>query len=153
MIESSNHEIQDHVLLLLNQQFCGVNSSLQVCKWPVTLTTCFFLITLCWDMAGDKTAGSQAPWVVVVGVVMMMVIWLCDRIFTHGISSLNQSWPQHSPFLLFSNSPLRPTDHDSSSTNRPTVEFVRSSLHGLPAHRVSLPISSQESRPSGFKQI
>jgi hypothetical protein len=59
-------------------------------------------------MAGDKGGWLQAVWVVVMGAVMAMAIWLCDRMFP--------------PFLVpFSSLSTLPPNSD--------FESVRSSLH------------------------
>jgi hypothetical protein len=80
---NDNHKTindSDPILHLLNQQLQGVHTSLLVCKWPVTLMSCFFVTLLCWDMAGDKGGWLQAVWVPIVGVVMSLAIWVCDRL-------------------------------------------------------------------------
>jgi hypothetical protein len=119
--DDDQKNIEDPLLQLLNQQLQGVNTSLVVCKWPVTLTSCFFLTLLCWDMAGDKGGWSQALWVPIVGVVMPLLIWVCDRML---------SWSSH--FRFFSTT--RPSSLPSDVNQDPihTLELVHSSLHQFP---------------------
>jgi hypothetical protein len=117
--------IADPLLHLLDQQLQGVHSSLLVCKWPVTLMSCFFVTLLCWDMAGDQGGWSQALWVPIVGVAMVLAIWVWDH---------RGSWSQHLPTLFSSCSSPCPSDHHPSpSILRPgtgqSVELVHSSLH------------------------
>jgi hypothetical protein len=108
--------LQDPFLQLLNQQLRGVNSSLVVCKWPVTLTSCFFLTLLCWDMAGDKGGWSQALWVPIVGVVMIMTIWLLDHalyIFGHPRSKPDKNLPlEFALSALHQSSVLQPSSEN-----------------------------------------
>jgi hypothetical protein len=121
----NNHKtiIDDPLLHLLDQQLQGVHSSLLVCKWPVALMSCFFVTLLCWDMAGDKGGWSQALWVPIVGVAMVLAIWVWDRLWipgSHGTACHRFSLPHdHHPS---STSTLRPGTGNS-------LEFVRSSLH------------------------
>jgi hypothetical protein len=120
---------EDPLFQLLDQQLRGVNSSLLVCKWPVTLTSCLFVTLLCWDMAGDKAGWFQALWVVVVGVLMAIVIWICDCIFKYAAPDL--SWFPSSLPVFFSfcsslaSTPLRHANSESIQT----LEFVRPSFH------------------------
>jgi hypothetical protein len=121
-IEEDN-TVNDSLLHLLNQQLEGVNSSLMVCKWPVTLMSCFFVTLLSWDMAGDKGGWLRALWVPVVGVVMVLVIWICDHLLrTRG------SWSAQLSHLR--SSVLRPIDPPSSTSNPGhSLQLVRSLFH------------------------
>jgi hypothetical protein len=83
--------------------------------------TCFFVTLLCWDMAGDKDGWSQALWVVVVGVVMALVIWVCDRLM---------SWPPHVSSLSSADHPLFPSTLPADTQQ--SFELVHSSLHQRP---------------------
>jgi hypothetical protein len=143
--EASNlnqRTIDDPLLRLLDQQIQNVHSSLLVCKWPVTLMSCFFVTLLCWDMAGDRDGWFQALWVPIVGVGMVLAIWVWDRVLIAG--ALHGSWSQHVSSVI-SACFLCLNDHDPSdpSTHRPknvqSFEFVRSSLHQSPvsAHEPS----------------
>jgi hypothetical protein len=73
---------ENYVLVLnrLNQQLDGVNAYLLVCKWPIILTSSSFASLLCWEMAGDDGGWSNNLWVPIVGVAMMMMIWMWDRL-------------------------------------------------------------------------
>jgi hypothetical protein len=115
--------IEDQLLLLLDQQLHGVTSSLLVCKWPIILTSCFFVTLLCWDMAGDQGGWLQAVWVPIAGVVIATWIWVWDRVL---ISSGNaeQKW-----ILPFLSSSLHQSNH--------SLEIVHSSLHQSPFSRES----------------
>jgi hypothetical protein len=128
--ESPNDDrktIDDPLLHLLDQQLQGVHSSILVCKWPVTLMSCFFLTLLCWDMAGDRGGWLQAVWVPIVGVVMAMAIWVCDRVLVTGMPS--QSWFRDVFSLFFSCTSLCP-NHRQSSPLRLRTELVSlASLH------------------------
>jgi hypothetical protein len=121
-----NHESnEDPFLRLLNQQLSGVSSSLVVCKWPVTLTSCFFVTLLCWDMAGDKGGWSQALWVPIMGVGMAMAIWVWDRMLLSRarLWNLPRSWWCSIRHPQLSNpNPVSAADVDS-------LELVRPSLH------------------------
>jgi hypothetical protein len=108
LVTEAHHRVlesnDDPSLRLLNQQLRGVSSSLVVCKWPMALTSCFFVTLLCWDMAGDKGGWSQALWVPIVGMAMAMAIRVWDLIVLSPWSHLHilfWSWcsldhPQHS---------------------------------------------------------
>jgi hypothetical protein len=131
--QNDHRTIDDPLLDLLNQQLHGVNSSLMVCKWPVTLTSCFFMTLLCWDMAGDKGGWSQALWVPIVGVVMVFVILFSDWM---QLSRVDHQRSAHG-FFLFSlcSSHCHPQPHSDHNPNTVahSLEFVRSSLHQTPA--------------------
>jgi hypothetical protein len=101
---------EDQLLLLLDQQLSGVHASLLVCKWPIILTSCFFVTLLCWDMAGDQGGWFSALWVPIVGVVIAMLIRVLDRALMsgaipEGIVLGNYSLPSPSRFI-FPNQPL-----------------------------------------------
>jgi hypothetical protein len=115
----SDSEInKDQFLLLMDGQLRGINSSLLVCKWPIILTSCFFITMLSWDVAGDQGGWLKASWVPMVGVAMAMLIWVWDHILiSDGIAVLD--WSRH---LLSSHRRLQ-------STNIPSLEIVQSSLH------------------------
>jgi hypothetical protein len=121
---------EDQLLLLLDQQLSGVHSALLVCKWPIILTSCFFVTLLCWDMAGDQGGWFSALWVPIVGVVMAMLIWVWDRVLISGLI-LEGDWPQSLFSFLFS-SLLPKNRHRFESTNGPSLEMVHSSLHRPP---------------------
>jgi hypothetical protein len=72
----------DQLLSLLELQLRGVNLALLVCRWPVVFTCVFFFTSICWDIAGDKAGWSGALWVPVVGVVILLALWLWERILT-----------------------------------------------------------------------
>jgi hypothetical protein len=112
LIAEADKIVDDPLLRLLDQQLQSVNTSVLVCKWPVTLVSCFFVTLLSWDMAGDKGGWLQALWVPIVGLVMPLVIWICDRLLM-----------------------TQPTDHPSSKDNPDnahSLEMVLSSLHQSP---------------------
>jgi hypothetical protein len=128
--ESPNDDrktIDDPLLQLLNQQLQGVHSSLLVCKWPVTLMSCFFVTLLCWDMAGDKGGWLRALWVPVVGVVMSLAIWVCDRLLV--TEAYHRCWSRDASSLLFTCSSLCPHHRQSSSLLPRDTELVSRSLH------------------------
>jgi hypothetical protein len=122
--------IDDPLLLLLDQQLQGVHSSLLVCKWPVTLMSCFFVTLLCWDMAGDQGGWSQALWVPIVGVAMVLAIWVCDSLWM--TKAAQGSWSQHVSSLFTC------LNYHPSATSTPRqdtshlLQLVRSSLHQPP---------------------
>jgi hypothetical protein len=126
--------IDDPLLRLLDQQLQGVNSSLLVCKRPVTLTSCFFVTLLCWDMAGDKGGWLKAVWVPILGMVTALVICLCDHLRIFAVCC--ESWSPELPVLFFRSS-LFYTDHHSSlksnSVTAQSLEFIRSSIHQSPS--------------------
>jgi hypothetical protein len=127
IVESLNDDhktIDDPLLQLLNQQLQGVHSSLLVCKWPVTLMSCFFVTLLCWDMAGDKGGWLRALWVPVVGVVMSLALWVCDRLLV--TEAYHRCWSRDASSLLFTCSSLCPR---SSSLLPADTELVSPSLH------------------------
>jgi hypothetical protein len=125
--EPSDHEtILDPLLHLLDQQLKGVHCSLLVCKWPVTLMSCFFVTMLCWDMAGDKGGWLQALWVPIVGAVMALVIWVSDRQLM--TATLHGSWSPH----FSSCSRLCPSSNRNTDP-ADSLELVHSSLHHTPA--------------------
>jgi hypothetical protein len=129
---NENHKTitDDPLFRLLDQQLQGVHASLLVCKWPVTLMSCFFVTLLCWDMAGDKGGWAQALWVPIVGVVVSLVIWIGDRVLMTGAA--HESWSRDVSSLFLSCSSLcpnhphhSPSSSPSSSTLRPGTELVR----------------------------
>jgi hypothetical protein len=127
---------EDQLLLLLDQQLCGVHSSLLVCKWPIILTSCFFVTLLCWDMAGDQGGWFSALWVPIVGVVMAMLIWVWDRVLiSDAIAEVG--WFQRFFSSLFSS--LLPNIHyrSKSANDSPSLEIVHSSLHRYPPPEIS----------------
>jgi hypothetical protein len=127
---------EDQLLLLLDQQLCGVHSSLLVCKWPIILTSCFFVTLLCWDMAGDQGGWFSALWVPIVGVVMAMLIWVWDRVLiSDAIAEVG--WFQRFFSFLFSS--LLPNIHyrSKSANDSPSLEIVHSSLHRYPPPEIS----------------
>jgi hypothetical protein len=82
---------------LLNQQLGGrVHAALLVCKWPITVTSCFFITLLCWEMAGDRRGWSHALWVPIVGFVMVLILWLWDRALVSGFVFFDSSRQQTS---------------------------------------------------------
>jgi hypothetical protein len=130
-VEAGHKEIsEDQLLLLLDQQLSGVHSSLLVCKWPIILTSCFFVTLLCWDMAGDQGGWFSALWVPIVGVVMAMLIWVWDRVLISGVIPEGDCSRQFFSSLFSS---LLPNNHHrSESANSPSLEIVHSSLHRPP---------------------
>jgi Leucine-rich repeat (LRR) protein len=124
--EASPEERNDENLTIeasmktLDGELCDVNSYLPVCKWPVILTSSLFTTLLCWEIAGDGSGGwLGALWVPIVGVSMVLVIWIWDRVLSGYLSR------DHS---------LR---HISTSDGTQTIEVVvRSSLHmsSTPGH-------------------
>jgi hypothetical protein len=112
---------EDPFARLLSEQLQGVHSSLLVCKWPVTLASCFFVTVLCWDMAGDKGGWLQAVWVPIVGVAMALVIGVCDHVLLSGAHT-NWSWSPHLSSLFSS-------PRDTHPDNARSLELVDSSLH------------------------
>jgi hypothetical protein len=128
-VESGHKEItEDQLLLLLDQQLCGVHSSLLVCKWPIILTSCFFATLLCWDVAGDQGGWFSALWVPIVGVVMAMLIWVWDRVLISGAI-----WDCYQRFFSSLLSSILPNNHPrSESTNAVSLEIVHSSFHQPP---------------------
>jgi hypothetical protein len=77
-------------------------------------------------MAGDKGGWLQALWVPIVGVAMVLVIWVCDRLFTFE-APLPLCWLLHFP-LLFSCTSLCPSfRHQPKPDMAHSVEFVHSS--------------------------
>jgi hypothetical protein len=90
---------------------------------------------LCWDMAGDKAGWSQALWVPIVGVVMALTIWLCDRV-SMTQAAADGSWSRNLTSLFSSCSDLFSNPHPStpslSQNTAHTLELVHSSLHQSP---------------------
>jgi hypothetical protein len=131
--ESPNEDhktIDDPLLHLLNKQLQCANSSLLVCKWPVTLMSCFFVTLLCWDMAGDKVGWFQALWVPVVGVVMSLAIWVCDRLLV--TAAPHGSWSRDTCISssIFSSCSSHCLNHrQSASPLSRGAELVSRSLH------------------------
>jgi hypothetical protein len=88
----SKEETQKYLTTnLLNQQLQDVHSFFLVCKWPVTLTSCFFITLLCWEMAGDHGGWDRALWVPVVGLVLVLIIWIWDRTLVNGTISFDKA--------------------------------------------------------------
>jgi hypothetical protein len=128
-LETDHRTSEDQLLLLLNRQLHGVNSSLIVCKWPVILTSCFFVTLLSWDMAGDQGGWFHALWVPIAGVAMAVLIWVWDRVLISGRIA-NQDWSRHFSFASLCSSLLPNNRHLEPTTAAPsTLEIVRSSLH------------------------
>lgn len=126
LLQTDHRNIEDPLLLMLDRQLHGVHSSLVVCKWPITLTSCFFATLLGWDMAGDQGGWFEALWVPIVGVVMVIAIWVWDR-FLLSPSLSDQDWCPH-----FSVQSLIPHKGNSESTIASSLEIIRSVLHGPP---------------------
>jgi hypothetical protein len=123
--------IADPLLHLLDQQLQGVHSSLLVCKWPVTLMSCFFVTLLCWDMAGDKGGWSQALWVPIVGVAMVLLIWVWDHLMK--TRAADGAW-RYVSYLFSSSSSHHSSDHHPSASSicqdtAHSLQLVRPSLH------------------------
>jgi hypothetical protein len=72
--------------------------------------SCFFVTLLCWDMAGDKGGWSQALWVPIAGVAMVLLIWVWDRVLVTGAAHGYGGWSQHVSSLELVHSSL----HQSS---------------------------------------
>jgi hypothetical protein len=123
-LEADHKTSDDQLLLLLDRQLHGVNSSLIVCKWPVILTSCFFVTLLSWDMAGDQGGWFEALWVPITGVVMVMAIWVWDRVLISDRIP-DMVWSRHFSFL--------------------SLELVHSSLH-----HSSPALDEQERVPNQF---
>jgi hypothetical protein len=81
------------LLILLEQQLEGVSSYLQLCKWPVILTSTLFTTLISWDMAGDKVGWMKALWVPIVGAVILMTIWFWDHLLTRKFSERDSLFP------------------------------------------------------------
>jgi hypothetical protein len=114
-------EVGVRAMNLLNQQLQGFHSSVLVCKWPVTLTSCFFITLLCWEMAGDRGGWDRALWVPVVGVVMVLIIGMWDRALVNGTIAFEKV----TSTLLFGSDGC---DSDSMP-NSVELFVVRSSFH------------------------
>jgi hypothetical protein len=136
VVEAQNRDQKsndDPFLCLLNHQLRGANSSLLICKWPVTLTSCFFVTLLAWDMAGDKGGWFQALWVLMGGVAITIAIWLWGQLIQFRVLS----WT-HLPVFFSCCSSLHPNDHPRQQPNHDpkapvgSLEIVRSSLHHSP---------------------
>jgi hypothetical protein len=112
------------LLCLLDEQLRGVRSSLSVCKWPVILTSCFFVTLFCWDMVGDEVGWEEGLWVPVAGVLMLLFVWIWDRfLVSHVIDLINRNHL----------SPLsKPSPHFES------IELVESSIHQSLSSRFSI---------------
>jgi hypothetical protein len=82
-------------------------------------------------MAGDKGGWLQALWVPIVGVMMILTIWMCDRLLLSGF--LHRSWPPSVSYLFSSCSQLCPTTNLHPEPVH-SLELVHSSLHQLPPH-------------------
>jgi hypothetical protein len=83
-------------------------------------------------MARDKGGWLQALWVPIVGVAMVLVIWVCDRLFTFE-APLPLGWFLHFP-LLFPCPSLCPSfRHQPKADMAHSVEFVHSSSNQSPA--------------------
>jgi hypothetical protein len=113
---------EDPLLLLLNRQLQGVSSSLLVCKWPIMLTSCFFVTLLAWDVAGDQGGWFKALWVPIAGVAMALLLWVWDQILTSKSGIHVLEWSQSFLSLTL---PTTPPTH-------PALELVHSSLHQPP---------------------
>lgn len=51
------------------------------CKWPVIISSMTFVTLLCWEMVGDHYGWYGASWVPSVGLGMIVLLWLLNRIF------------------------------------------------------------------------
>jgi hypothetical protein len=118
---------EDQLFLLLEHQLHGVSSSLSVCKWPIILTSCFFVTLLGWDIAGDQGGWFEALWVPIVGVVIVTVIWIWDQV---SISGEISDWASSFSFSLCS------LNRHSEVVDVGSLELVHSSLHQHPSVRV-----------------
>jgi hypothetical protein len=110
---STHHDsyfLNDPFLNLLNSQLYLVNSSLLVCKWPIICISSLFITMLSWDMVGDEVGWFGGWWVPVVGLSLMALIWLWDRV-------------------------LLKSEIKSSSDSHP-IDPTHSSLHHQPFHEI-----------------
>jgi hypothetical protein len=81
----------------------------------------FFVTLLCWDMAGDEGGWVQGLWVVILGVVMTLVLLLCDRLLLFGST-------HRRCFTLDSDCPSL-SQANSTLEIAHSLELVTSSLH------------------------
>jgi hypothetical protein len=85
-------------------------------------------------MAGDRVGWLQALWIPVVGVVMALAIWVCDRVLVTGAP--HQSWSRDLSSLFFSCYSLCPNHPQSSFPLRLGTELVSHSLHHFAAEEM-----------------
>lgn len=129
ILQTDSMIVEDQLLLLLNRQLQGVNTSLLICKWPVMITSCFFVTLLAWDLASDRVGWFQALWVPVVGFAILMVLWVWDylSISNGSCSRFVSAQAVHSSL---------PNNHQLEQElplSNLSQEF-RSSLHTFPPH-------------------
>jgi hypothetical protein len=98
----------DRFLCLLNLQLCDI-SSVIVCKWPIIVTSCFFVTLLCWDFVGDEVGWREAFWVPVAGIMMLLIVWIWDHFLTSHVINLAQN---HSNLILSSFFSISSSSHD-----------------------------------------
>jgi hypothetical protein len=111
-----------------------------VCKWPVILPSCFFVTLLSWDMAGDQGGWFHAIWVPIVGIAMVMILWVWDRVLIFGGLPKIRNWLQNFSFLR---------DNRHSSTAAPSLQLVHSSLHQSPSFHLPASPESLSGRSEG----
>ena len=152
IMQTDHRKIEDPLLLLLDRQLHGANSSLVACKWPITLTSCFFATLLGWDMAGDQGGWFEALWVPIAGVMMLIAIWVWNRVL--GILSVSDGAGFRLSFPHRFSSPLLRNNRPSDSTIAiaGSLEMIRSSLHQVPVGSVvqggGLGLTTEEVRSS-----
>jgi hypothetical protein len=57
----------------------GVSGYIQVCKWPILCTSCFFISLVCWDIVGDQIGWKDSLWVPGSSVFVLMIYWAYGR--------------------------------------------------------------------------
>jgi hypothetical protein len=118
----SQERTEDHFSFtnLLDEQLEGIQSYLIPCKWPVTITSWFFITLLSWEMAGDTSGWFDALWVLILAVLMLVIIWIWDRMLAVGM-------------IDFEKIPLTIFDVDQAPLPNSLEIIVRSSLHHSPS--------------------
>lgn len=117
--DSSGEGISDPYLILLNHQLQGVHSYLPVCLGPIILISCVFSTLISWDIAGDEVGWFHSIWVPTVGLIILFLLHIWNKILSNFIK-IENFLPS---FLLPPSLPhpvIDPSDH-------PTVELTSQS--------------------------
>lgn len=112
--------MEDRFLILLNLQLDGI-SSVIVCKWPIILTSCFFVTLLSWDLVGDEVGWREALWVPVAGAMILVIVWIWDQFLVSHLVNLANS---HSTIVSRLSSPHDPPLTSLSVPTPHSVELV-----------------------------